>query len=1016
MKAFCRTVKRFFTSEQHTCINGTKGVISLFLACLMLPFAYMADLLVESGRYSEAMSMAEQAVANAEMSTLADYDEYLMNRFGLAAVSQEKDCAQAFKTNLDNSYQSMASGAKINVNAVDGTISLYEDDPLMRQVEEASKYSLPAYYAGSTVNALLDEIRDTKLGGQLDFLLEVLGSCGTIVDKVVNFVKAVRDLYRAAKKVDANAAEYSKQYSAFLTAADDLAAKKKDYETKAADWEKKKGTAAENRKAADDCKALIDAYITAVKNASIPADVKAKLTGRLGELDKATDATFDEMLGYIKEKLPADAKLSFTYKDSTVTVLYHDLPTELKKLDYAKKLESSASADKEAQAADTAAKDAHSKLQPSLEGFNTAKAAYIAAMDKLLADSKTEGSLLHYTAKLEEADKLVGETKSAFTGAIQKHATDFVKYSDADTKAWKKEKEALEKEKEGTTDETRKTEIDKKIKELDKKIDDNDSYYDNIKAGVEKGQEAFDAFTKDDSCQSLFAEAMVQMTKSAWTELKKVRDNVDALTGDSIKSDTDLRKGSYYYDLSKSYSTVNLIVEVLKALWNKLTDFDAIFEKVKSVLAVVESIYAEGGFYNKNLTAFVSSEEMDSAAFENVILNLSKFINAAEKLTFGVEDFNILTAVEKILGFFGNLQKLVDSGKALVESVKVFVGDTLSNLKGYVYDVTDGKFASKLVLSLYLLNSLPNRTNYQTGKSQITGMKFTDIARTDRDFEGTLAPFELQNMASFIHDISKQEASDKVFSGAEMEYILAGGRSEVLNQASAFFRIYALRFLIDIAPIAMNDFVQELVEALAAPTFGIGSAIVLIAYLVAEPYLDTTLLAMGNRLPIIKRPSKVYLTPEGLPTLLKEFTKVSLNAAAKEKIKQEGKKLIKDIKDGGADPEVKEEAQTEEDKADMLDAADNKSILDSIKAQYSTYLLLFSVLELPREVMLKRFKNLISLEAKEYYRAKGKSFELSCAYTYMRVDATVEFSPILPLEPISYSAFKKIDIQQSRGY
>ena len=101
MKAFCRTVKRFFTSEQHTCINGTKGVISLFLACLMLPFAYMADLLVESGRYSEAMSMAEQAVANAEMSTLADYDEYLMNRFGLAAVSQEKDCAQAFKTNLD---------------------------------------------------------------------------------------------------------------------------------------------------------------------------------------------------------------------------------------------------------------------------------------------------------------------------------------------------------------------------------------------------------------------------------------------------------------------------------------------------------------------------------------------------------------------------------------------------------------------------------------------------------------------------------------------------------------------------------------------------------------------------------------------------------------------------------------------------------------------------------------------------------------------------------------------------
>ena len=72
----------------HRYINGTKGVISLFLAILMVPFATIAGSLVNAARINSAIAVFDEALCNASNSTLGTYDEFLRKRFGMLAMSQ----------------------------------------------------------------------------------------------------------------------------------------------------------------------------------------------------------------------------------------------------------------------------------------------------------------------------------------------------------------------------------------------------------------------------------------------------------------------------------------------------------------------------------------------------------------------------------------------------------------------------------------------------------------------------------------------------------------------------------------------------------------------------------------------------------------------------------------------------------------------------------------------------------------------------------------------------------------
>ena len=68
--------------RRYKYINGTKGVISIFLALVILPFTTIAGSLVNAARVNSAVAIFDEALCNASNSTLGTYDKFLRKRFG----------------------------------------------------------------------------------------------------------------------------------------------------------------------------------------------------------------------------------------------------------------------------------------------------------------------------------------------------------------------------------------------------------------------------------------------------------------------------------------------------------------------------------------------------------------------------------------------------------------------------------------------------------------------------------------------------------------------------------------------------------------------------------------------------------------------------------------------------------------------------------------------------------------------------------------------------------------------
>ena len=77
--------------KKHRLINGSKGFVSLILVVTLLPFYALAATVTEVARYQASVKGVDQAIGSSAMSTLANYDSFLLDRFGLLAMSQDKN-------------------------------------------------------------------------------------------------------------------------------------------------------------------------------------------------------------------------------------------------------------------------------------------------------------------------------------------------------------------------------------------------------------------------------------------------------------------------------------------------------------------------------------------------------------------------------------------------------------------------------------------------------------------------------------------------------------------------------------------------------------------------------------------------------------------------------------------------------------------------------------------------------------------------------------------------------------
>lgn len=140
-KRICRFLGKY--------INGVKGVMSIFLALLVSPLFSIAAVLVEYARYQSAIEMMNELLDSSAFSTLAEYDSFLEERFGLLSASQEKEVGALFQDYLSKNVSALGQTVTLGNTASNGELPLSETTVLKQQILEYSEINV-------VIEALLD--------------------------------------------------------------------------------------------------------------------------------------------------------------------------------------------------------------------------------------------------------------------------------------------------------------------------------------------------------------------------------------------------------------------------------------------------------------------------------------------------------------------------------------------------------------------------------------------------------------------------------------------------------------------------------------------------------------------------------------------------------------------------------------------------------------------------------------------------------------------------------------------
>lgn len=449
------------------------------------------------------------------------------------------------------------------------------------------------------------------------------------------------------------------------------------------------------------------------------------------------------------------------------------------------------------------------------------------------------------------------------------------------------------------------------------------------------------------------------------------------LSDKTITSDWDETKINNEYGRVSITSIPNSFATMLDKLISQLDKEAAVDSEAETqmgdLLDIVGQLLGISGLYDGNLNAVVSTAYLHantsmSLSAQMSIQSLTDLLDACESFTDGITSLNIIKAV-KALG------TLLVSIAEFLASIVLWVGETLVNL--YTFATSGPKeWYNSLLLYGYGAYNLPNRTNYNSGKT-VTGYSYDKIYSLAG---GTNGSANITGSLKQLSTIGNASGSDRLFKGAETEYVLVGSTSELQNQGVAFFDLYLFRLVLDLIPVLKNTEVSA-ISALAGP----GAWVVKLAIALAEPMLDCIVLVNGGEEYLIKQ--TVYLSYSGFVILQNDLVGItSISSTLQDKMKDT-------IKAHNGSPTEK----------GMFDAS------------YTEHLLLLMMLSISQQTFLQRLQNLIQMET----AAKNQSdyaFDLDKAYTYIYSDVGYTLNPMLNLDSLTSNGLFTASSQQYTGY
>ncbi len=223
MKKIRKTTKRigkFFNKY----INGTKGAISLFLVLVMLPFTSTALVIVESARYQNAIQLVDEMLDCIGLSSIADFDSYLENRFGLLAMAQETTPSANYNKYMTANMPALKNNFTYTSSSVTGVYPLSDPGVLKSQLLEYSEVTAmaEALYNGLDVDDLLKKLYKQMGVEDLNKVADATSKVADVASSTADLVNAVKDGIEEYGKYKTQLSEYKTAVSTFQTKSSEL--------------------------------------------------------------------------------------------------------------------------------------------------------------------------------------------------------------------------------------------------------------------------------------------------------------------------------------------------------------------------------------------------------------------------------------------------------------------------------------------------------------------------------------------------------------------------------------------------------------------------------------------------------------------------------------------------------------------------------------------------------------------------------------------------------------------------
>ena len=486
-----------------------------------------------------------------------------------------------------------------------------------------------------------------------------------------------------------------------------------------------------------------------------------------------------------------------------------------------------------------------------------------------------------------------------------------------------------------------------------------------------------------------------------------------------------------------------------------------------TMVSIVENLFGMDLFFNGDLNALVAFDGPTDSPYADFLYALGDLLEAIESLTsvFGSNDEDEEEDEDAGDNIIKALSDALTAAYNMMEAVFNIVGDKIESIIGLATD----NFYEKMIISGYMRHNLPSRTDAGAvgeggmvsldGTGLMTGFEFNDIPRPAADGEdGSAYSGSLEKLKGVFKFLKTGNGEDSMFRGAELEYINAGTKSEIVNQTITFFDLYFLRMILDIFSIFTDPEVNTI-----AGSATIGAPIVYILYILIEPLCDTLLLVNKTSVPLIR--ADCWLSPTGVPKLMKALADAGLNDDLREELEgrltkavggtvssdeeedsddseepddekpkedektdsgtEQPEKPNKDATDDsdktdkpntgkesdqgdkpdkGSDKTDKPDSDDDPDKPDADDDSDpngkkGQTLAELTTIDYETHVLIQLMLFVHPDSQINRLGNLIELEAKAKYEAEN--FEMSKTYTAVEVSADTTFKPFFDLSKLN---------------